>query len=132
MLDVQYIRTLFDRINVPTRLDADGDIIVTLDADVDFDYEVIVCVTVENGSRLAFIGWASGYEPKGDLLVLANRHNSRRNYPTAVVRSGMIRMEYSFLIDEEVSDEYISETCIRQTISSIWSSFIELEIENIE
>ena len=132
MLDIQYIRTLFDRIGVPTRLDADGDIIVTLDADDDFESDVVVCVSVENANRLSFIGWASTYEPKGDLLFLANRHNSRRNYPTAVVRDGSVRMEYSFVISEEVSDEYIADICIRQTVSSMWTSFIELETEDVE
>lgn len=49
--------------------------------------------------------------------------------PTAVVRDGAIRMEYSFLLDEEVSKEYIIENCIKFVLGSIWQSFVKFEKE---
>ncbi len=47
--------------------------------------------------------------------------------PVATVRDGEIRMEYSYLLDEEVSKEYIVENCLKMTIGNIWRGFVELE-----
>jgi hypothetical protein len=47
--------------------------------------------------------------------------------PTAVVRDDAIRMEVSFLLDEEVSKEYIVENCIRMPLGTIWSAYVGLE-----
>ncbi len=49
--------------------------------------------------------------------------------PTAVVRDGNIRMECSFLLDEEVSKEYIVENCIKMVLGTIWRGFCDLEKE---
>ena len=63
-------------------------------------------------------------------LHLANRHNCRRNLPTAVVRDGNVRMECSFLLDEEVSKAYIVENCIKMVLGSIWRAYVDLEKED--
>lgn len=126
-MDRNYIRSLLDRLDVPTRLDDDGDLMVTLDADNDFPHDLFICIVVEDGNRINLIGAAPDYHPEEDLYVLANRHNNRANYPTAVVRSGSIRMEYSFFIDEEVSDEYIKYDCLKRQISAFWNAFVNLE-----
>lgn len=120
------IRGFIDRLGVSSRIDDDGDIAVTLTADNDFGHNVTIWVMIGDERRLAFIGSADNYHPDGDLLFLANRSNSRRNFPTAVVRDGEVKMEYSFLITEEVSDQYITD-CISNTITGIWSAFVDFE-----
>ena len=124
------IRNYIDHLGVASRIDDDGDIVVVLDADQDFGHNVTIWVLVSE-NRLSFIANAEGYRPQGDLLYIANRHNDRRNYPTAVVRGEEVRFEYSFFISEEVSDEYIT-ICIRTTMSSVWSGFRDLEKETLQ
>lgn len=124
------IRSYFDKLNVATGRDDDGDLVVILHKDEDFGHDVTVWISVFNDSRLAFIAAASDYRPEGDLYYLVNRSNSRRNFPTAVVRGQEIRLEYSFLITEEVSDEYMVNI-IRTTMSSMWTAYCDMEKENL-
>lgn len=125
------IRTYIDQLGVSSRIDDEGDLCITLDADNDFGYNVNVWIVVSDPNRLAFIASADGYKPQGDLLYLANRSNSRRNFPTAVVRGQEVRFEYSFYITEEVSDDYL-RNCLRSVMSSVWSGYRDLEKETIE
>ncbi len=125
------IRGFIDRLGVSSRIDDDGDIAVTLTADNDFGHNVTIWVMIGDERRLAFIGSADNYHPDGDLLFLANRSNSRRNFPTAVVRGDEVRFEYSYYISEEVSDQYIIN-CIKSVMTSIWSGYRDLEKDTIE
>ncbi len=128
MIDLQQIRKYFDELNIPTRIDEDGDMVVIQDADSDFGHNVVVFVMVSN-NRLSYAAASPTYEPAGDVYELCNRHNCRRNLPTAVVRDGKVRMEYSFLLDEEVSEAYIKENCITMVLGSIWNGFMTFEAE---
>ncbi|MDE5631991.1 MAG: hypothetical protein K2I54_04190, partial [Muribaculaceae bacterium] len=83
-----------------------------------------------NNNRLSYAAGAPGYEPRQAPYHLANRHNCRRNLPTAVVRDGNVRMECSFLLDEEVSKAYIVENCIKMVLGSIWRAYVDLEKED--
>lgn len=128
MIDKNLIRGYFDELKISTRLDDDGDIMVVQSADEDFGHDVVIFVMVNN-NRLSYAAGAPGYEPRQDVYYLANRHNCRRNLPTAVVRDGNVRMECSFLLDEEVSKAYIVENCIKMVLGSIWRAYVELEKE---
>lgn len=125
-IDKYIIRDILDEMHVATSFDDDGDLMVVQQADEDFVYDVVIYIIV-NDNRLTFMAMAQDYEPAGDLLFLANRHNCRKNMPTAVVRNGHVRMEYSFLLDEEVSREYIRENCLGMALGSIWHGFMNLE-----
>ena len=125
-IDKYIIRDILDEMHVATSFDDDGDLMVVQQADEDFVYDVVIYIIV-NDNRLTFMAMAQDYEPDGDLLFLANRHNCRKNMPTAVVRNGHVRMEYSFLLDEEVSREYIRENCLGMALGSIWHGFMNLE-----
>ena len=122
-IDKYIIRDILDEMHVATSFDDDGDLMVVQQADEDFVYDVVIYIIV-NDNRLTFMAMAQDYEPAGDLLFLANRHNCRKNMPTAVVRNGHVRMEYSFLLDEEVSREYIRENCLGMALGSIWHGFM--------
>ena len=125
-IDKYIIRDILDEMHVATSFDDDGDLMVVQQADEDFVYDVVIYIIV-NDNRLTFMAMAQDYEPAGDLLFLANRHNCRKNMPTAVVRNGHVRMEYSFLLDEEVSREYIRENCLGMALGSIWHGFRNLK-----
>lgn len=128
-IDRNTIRQYLDELQVATRIDDDGDMVIVQGADADFGHDVVIFVMVHN-NRLSYAAGAPGYQPAtADPLVLANRHNCRSNLPTAVVRDGNVRMECSFLLDEEVSKEYIVENCIKMVLGSIWHAFKDLEKE---
>lgn len=131
MLTRDQIRGYLDQLGLSSRIDDDGDLMIALDPDENFGHPVLINIIVEP-NRVSFIGAALGYEPAGDPLVLANRNNARRNYPTAVIRNGQVRMEYSVYISEEVSDDFIRNFCLRSVMSSIWSAYVDLEKENID
>ena len=126
MIDKNIIRGYLDELRISTRLDDDGDMVVVQSADEDFGHDVVIFVMVNN-NRLSYAAGAPGYEPRQDPYHLANRHNCRRNLPTAVVRDGNVRMECSFLLDEEVSKAYIVENCIKMVLGSIWRAYVDLE-----
>ncbi len=131
-LDITTLRSLTDELRLPSRLTADNDLYVNIASDGDFPYETVVCIMIEHGCRLSFVGMAPEYEPAGDLLFLANRSNRRNYVPTAVVRDGRIHMEYSFYINEDVSREFIKEDCLLVTLEGISNAFANLEKDNIE
>ncbi len=125
-IDKNLIRGYFDELRISTRLDDDGDMVVVQSADEDFGHDVVIFVMVNN-NRLSYAAGSPDYEPRQDPYHLANRHNCRKNLPTAVVRDGNVRMECSFLLDEEVSKEYIIENCIKMVLGSIWRAYVDLE-----
>lgn len=125
-IDKNLIRSYLDELQIPTRLDDDGDMVIVQPADEDFAHDVVIFVMVSNNC-LSYMAGATGYTPYGDIYQLANRHNCRRTFPTAVVRDDAIRMEYSFVLDEEVSKDYIVENCIKMILGSIWRAFVDLE-----
>ena len=127
-IDKALIRSYLDELGVATSIDEDGDILIVQGADNDFGHDVLIYVIVKN-NRLSYAAGARGYTPAGDILSMANRHNCRATLPTAVVRDGNLRMECSFLLDEEVSKAYIVENCIKFVLGSIWRSFVQFEQE---
>lgn len=120
------IRQYLDELHISTTIDDDGDLMLVQTADEEFGHDVVIFVIVRN-NRLSYIASARGYEPGQDLYFLANRHNCRKILPVAVVRDNQIRMECSFLLDEEVSKEYIIENCIKMVLGSIWRAYVDLE-----
>lgn len=120
------IRQYLDELHISTTIDDDGDLMLVQTADEEFGHDVVIFVIVRN-NRLSYIASARGYEPGQDLYFLANRHNCRKILPVAVVRDSQIRMECSFLLDEEVSKEYIIENCIKMVLGSIWRAYVDLE-----
>ena len=129
-IDRNLIRDYLDELHISTRIDEDGDIQIVQRADEDFAFDVCIYVMVNN-NRLSYAAGAPGYKPQQDLYHLANRHNCRRHLPTAVVRGENIRMECSFLLDEEVSKEYIVENCIKSVLGATWRAFVDLEKEEV-
>lgn len=125
-VDKNLIRSYLDELHISSRIDDDGDMVIVQSADNDFGHDVVIFVIVNN-NRLSYAAGAPGYKCNQDPFFLANRHNCRRNLPTAVVRDGNVRMECSFLLDEEVSKAYIVENCIKMVLGSIWRAYCDLE-----
>ena len=130
MFTLDQIRSYTDRFGVPSYVDDDGDLHLNFAADNDFPHNVDVVVLIDN-DRLSYIAFPSDYHPD-NLEYKVNRANMRRNFPTAVTSKGELRMEYSFYISEDVSEEYIYDTCVRRILGSIWNAFVEFDRDDIE
>ena len=120
-VDKKLIREYLDELHISTRIDEDGDMVIVQSADEDFGHDVVIFVIVNN-NRLSYAAGSPGYQPAEDPYF-------RRNMPPAVVRDGNVRMECSFLLDEEVSKAYIVENCIKMVLGSIWQAYVGLEKE---
>lgn len=125
-INKETIRQLFEEIGIRVAEDEDGDYAVLQAADSEFPHDVIIYVIINN-NRLSYAAGAPTFHPEGNLLELANSHNCSRTIPTAVVRGENIRMEATFLLDEEVSKEYIVENCIKLVLGAIWQAFVSLQ-----
>ena len=73
-IDKHIIRDILDEMHIASSFDEDGDLMIVQQADEDFVYDVAIYILV-NDNRLSFLAAAQGYEPQGNLLELANRHN---------------------------------------------------------
>lgn len=122
-IDQNIICSYLDEIGVTYNLE-DGDLVVVQPGDSDFPHHVAVFIFVNN-NRLSYVAGAHGFRPDGDIYRRVNDFNVAHKLPVAVVRDGELRMEYSFLLDEEVSKEYIIENCIKLVFGSIWLAFVD-------
>lgn len=124
-INKQILLQLFDEINGVVNEDENGNLSILQPADENFPYDVLTFITVNN-NILCYFSAAPDFKPNGNLLEIANEFNMRYTLPKAVVREGDIRMEVQFLLDEEVSKEYVVENCIKYPICSIWSAFLNI------
>lgn len=116
---------LLNKLGIPVQEDEDGDFIVLQQGDADFPHDVVVYITVNN-NKLSYHAGAPGWSPDCSLLSEANRFNCDHIAPTAVVRGSSLCMEVHFLLDEEVSEEYVKSNCILFPLSSIWHAFMDI------
>ena len=130
-IQLRQVRDVLDEMHLTSRYNENGHLEVVFGASEEFVYDVVIIIDVEN-DRLKFFSFAPGSEPDADVFRLANCHNIRCYLPVCVVRDGHVHFEYTFLLDEEVSEEYFKDNCVRMLISSILSSFRDLEKEYTE
>lgn len=126
IVDTKYVRTALEKLELPYTTDEEDNIVIVKSADQYFGHDIVIYIVVKN-NRLSYVAGAPTFTPNGNLLEKANNFNCHRNLPVAVVRDGLVRMEYSYLLDEEVSDAYIVNNCIQVPISAILRAFCEFE-----
>lgn len=122
------IRKYLDDLNYSTRVDDDGDIFTILRADKDFNHDVIIFFTVDK-NWLGIYGYAIDYDVDssnmGRVMLSINEYNKNSKVLKAYLENNHIRFEQFFLLDEEVSEEYIKANCIKLTAGLIWKSFCD-------
>ncbi|MBQ7690699.1 MAG: hypothetical protein IJT30_05870 [Muribaculaceae bacterium] len=122
------IRGYLDDVGVSTRIDDDGDIFTLLRADENFNHDVAVFFNV-NGNWLWIFGQAHNLtveeSDKTRVLKILNEHNRKAKIVNGYMMKETIRFEHCYLLDEEVSEAYIKENCLRMTVSAIWHSFCD-------
>ncbi|MCM1110310.1 MAG: YbjN domain-containing protein [Clostridium sp.] len=124
------IRAFLDQLNTPTRIDNDGDLFMVLEADEDFNHDVVIYFFVKDNS-LGIYAFAHDYKvPEDkmlDALIAVNKHNADTKYPKAFIKDNTVQTEYWYLLDEEVSEEYIKENCLKMIISLTWRFFVDFK-----
>ena len=96
-----------------------------------FDYQIVTFIEVDNERMVSFSSRAPGYHPDGDLLEMANRHNCRCHTPCCHIDSdGEIVMDRCFVIDSEVSPQYILENVVSPSIHIPIGAFMNFELSD--
>lgn len=124
------IRSFLDKMGISSRVDNEGDLFMVLSADEQFDHDVVVFFLVKDDS-LGVYAFASDYKvPEDkmlDAIVAVNQYNATRKYPKVYIKDNVIQCEYWFLLDEEVSEEYIVQNCLRMLIQLCWQFFVDFK-----
>lgn len=123
MVTMEKLREIVDSLQLSNRIDGDGDMNVVFGPSEEFAHNVQVWFTLESGVRLTVVAAARDFKLEGNLLQLANLYNNRFIAPTAVVRNGELIFEYSFMLNEEVSDEFLREDIVLFILSAISSAY---------
>ena len=130
-INLRQVRDFLDEIHLTSRYDDNGNLEVVFGASEEFVYDIVIIISTDN-DRLSYFSFAPGYTPRtADPFRLANSHNRRCYMPVCVVRGEdeHIDFEYSYLLDEEVSEEFVRENCVVMPIRCILRSFADLEKE---
>lgn len=128
-ISTSFIRTLCDEIGYTTSIDSDGDIKICLSADSDFGHNVYVFIRVSDDKILRVFALTDISIPQssaGKVLVKFNEYNHRNLFMKAYLQNdGCPVVERCELIDENVSEAFIKENCIKMLASLCWKFFKE-------
>ena len=127
-ISASFIRELCDEIGFRTEIDSNGFISLCLSKDEDFGHDVLVVFSVDN-NRLHIFSFARGLEIEqrdvAKTLVKLNKYNAK-GYMTAYLSGdGDVMVDRLELLDEEVSESFIKENCIKLCVQVCWNFFKE-------
>ena len=130
----RYISDMLDSCNFDSHIDKDCDLLVILDADSDFAYQVQVYYTVEDNKWLRVWGIAPKFDShcnnKQKVLEAVNTCNRDQKVVKAYLYSNSnvnrIICERYELIDEYVADDFIKNNCIKMNTGLIWRAFVAI------
>lgn len=126
-IDINMVRSFCDRANFATTVDQDGDLYLVFSADSDFGHNVVVYFGVTDNKWLRLFAMADmevTQDRLGETMVRINNFNSSNYLLKAyLTEKGRIFVERNELIDENVSEEFIMENCIRFFPPAAWKFF---------
>lgn len=123
-IDQSLIRDLLDDARISTKKDDDGDLMTILTADDDFPNDVFVWFMVED-NWLTIIARSFDYKISNPMNV-ANEYNRSHRAVTCIAEDDTVFFKLAFLLDEEVSTEYITENCLKFAMGCSWRSFCDI------
>ena len=123
------ISDALDEIGFESYIDNDCDLFIVLHADNDFKYNVQIYFQVENNWLRVF-----AVSPEFDSkcynrqrnLEAVNQCNCDLKTTKTYCNKNRIVVERYELIDEYVSDNFLSQNCLKLTVSAIWKTFCRL------
>ena len=123
------IRKICDDLGLTSSIDSDGDIRVVLSADEDFGHDVLVFFSVdEKGNWLRVMGMAVDFDASQDnlakyMLAINNYNRRQKLFKAYMTKEGRVIIERWELMDEDVSEEFIKENCVKISLPGIWDAF---------
>lgn len=115
------LRDLLDEAGISTKKDDDGDLLTLLSAEDDFPHDVVVWFLVED-NWLTIIARSFEFKVNNPLEV-ANEYNRSHRAVACVAEEDSVFFKFGFLLDEEVSTQYVIENCIKFGTGCSWHSF---------
>lgn len=98
-----------------------------------FPYQILTFINVVDERIISFSSRAPGYHPEGDLLAMANRHNCRCHAPCCYIdNDGDIVLDRCYVIEADVSPQYILEDVITPSIYQPIDGFLYFEMSDEE
>ena len=134
MINKELIKECLDILELKyTELD-NGDLAVPFKDDSFFPHQIVTFISInDEGTFMLFSSRAFDYHPEGDLLMMANRHNTRCYAPCCFINdNGNVVFDRSFTVTKEVSPHYIINNIIRPSIFLPLDSFANFELTNEE
>lgn len=126
-ISTSFIRGLLDELGLGTKIDSDGDIVIVFDADSDFKHDVLCFFSVNDNKWLRIYATTLieiSQSRVGETLIKLNEYNESNKLMKAyLAKNGRIWVERIELIDEDVSEEFIKENCIKLLLPLIWNFF---------
>ncbi len=119
------LRDLLDEAGIATKKDDEGDLMTVLSADDDFPYDMVAWFIVDEDNWLTIIARSFDFKV-ADPLPLANEYNRTHRSVSCVAEEEAVFFKLAFLLDEEVSSQYVIENCLRFGLSCSWRSFCDL------
>lgn len=122
-LNQSTLRDLLDEAGIATKKDEEGDLMTVLAADDDFPHDMVAWFIVDD-NWLTIIARSFDFKLT-DTLQLANEYNRTHRAVACVAEEDGVFFKLAFLLDEEVSSQYVIENCLRFGLSSAWRSFVD-------
>lgn len=126
-ISTSFIRGLCDEIGYTSSVDSDGDILLRLSADSDFRHDVLVFIRVIDNKYLRIFSMADFVIEQNNVaktLIKLNEYNHTKTYMTAYLQSdGRVLVERMEYIDQNVSEDFIKENCIKACCGISWNFF---------
>jgi arsenate reductase-like glutaredoxin family protein len=124
-------RNLLDEVGYRTALDSDGDFYNVLDADEDFNHDVVVYYIVnEEKHTVSVIAIASDFDvkenDKAHALLKCNQWNIDHTIGQAYLKKNEIQFRCGFFLDEPISESFVKENVIKTSTSLAWSFYSNL------
>ncbi|MDE6575564.1 MAG: hypothetical protein K2L84_09575 [Muribaculaceae bacterium] len=106
----------------------DGTLCVAIFDEKYFPYRVAVFINIVNDALLVFHSEAIGYNPTGNLIEMANRHNCRSVSPSChITDEGKVVFTRAMLFTQEVSPIFMLENVFAPGIFLTFEAFMNFE-----
>lgn len=120
-------RNLLDECGFRNRVDKDGDFVVQLDADENFNYDVIIWFIInEESGTIQALAEAVDFEVSENemahALIKCNEWN-KKSFTQAFLLENRFRIRNSVFNDEPISESFIIENLIKFSLSNFWQFF---------
>ena len=127
-ISTSFIRGLCDEIGFRTEIDSNGFISLCVSKDEDFGHDVLVVFYVDD-NRLQILSFARGLRIEqrdvAKTLVKLNKYNAEGYMPAYLNDNGDVIVRRLEFLDEEVSESFIKENCIKLCVQFCWKFFKE-------